>query len=78
MQGRANDLAYRRVTAGGFGLSLLGWVGATAAGLAALMIWTLLTAPADVAVAVASGPSTLASAMVRVVFEAVRRLLSWL
>lgn len=64
-------------TAGSFGLSLLGLVGTVSAALAVLLMWTLLTAPTEVAVAVASGPSALAGALVRVVFEAVRRLLSW-
>jgi len=64
-------------TGGGLGLSLLGFVGTMSAALAALLMWTLLTAPTQVAVGVASGPSALAGVLVRVVFDAVRRLLSW-
>jgi hypothetical protein len=76
MQAPVNELIGGR-TAGGFGLSLLGLVGTLSATIATLLIWTLLTAPTEVAVAVASGPSALAGALVRVVFDAVRRLLSW-
>ena len=77
MHAPLNELIGDR-TGGGFGLSLLGLVGTLSATLATLLMWTLLTAPADVAVAVASGPSALAGALVRVVFDAVRSLLSWL
>jgi hypothetical protein len=77
MQAPLNELIGDR-TSGGFGLSLLGLVGTLSATLAMLLMWTLLTAPTEVAVAVASGPSTLAGALVRVVFDAVRRLLAWL
>jgi hypothetical protein len=65
-------------TASGFGLSLLGLVGTLSATLAVLLMWTLLTAPAQVAVAVAQGPSELASTLVQVLFDAVAQLLSWL
>jgi hypothetical protein len=64
--------------AGGFGLSLIGVVGTLSLTLAVLLMWTLLTAPAQVAVAVAGGPSELARTLVRVLFDAVARLLSWL
>jgi hypothetical protein len=63
---------------GSFGLSLLGVVGTTSATLAVLLMWTLLTAPTQVAVAVAEGPSQLARTLARVLFDAVVRLLSWL
>ena len=65
-------------TASGFGLSLLGLVGTMSATVAVLLIWTLLTAPTQVAVAVAQGPSELARMLVRVLFAAVTQLLSWL
>jgi hypothetical protein len=67
-----------RGTAASFGLSLLGLLGALSAALAALIMWSLLTAPAEVAVAVSKGPSELAGTMLRFVVEAVQRLLSWL
>jgi hypothetical protein len=65
-------------TAGGLGLSLLGLVGTVSAALAVLLMWTLLTAPTEVAVAVAGGPSELAGVLVRVVIAVVERLLAWL
>lgn len=65
-------------TGGGLVISAMGLLAAGAAAVASLMIWALLTAPTDVAVAVASGPSELASAVVGLVFEAVGRLLAWL
>ncbi len=65
-------------TAGGFGLSLLGLVGTMSATLAVLLMWTLLTAPTQVAVAIAQGPSALAHTLVRVLFDAVAQLLAWL
>jgi hypothetical protein len=67
-----------RRPAGGFGLSLLGFIGVTSAAVAGLLMWALLTAPAQVSMAVAKGPSALAGVLVQVVFAAVERLLSWL
>jgi hypothetical protein len=64
--------------ASGFGLSFLGLVGTVSATLAVLLMWTLLTAPAQVAVAVAKGPTELAGTLMLVLVEAVRQLLSWL
>jgi hypothetical protein len=72
------DLSPAHRPANGFGLSLLGLAGTMSAVLAVLLMWTLLTAPTEVAVAVAKGPSELAGVLVRVVFDAVRQLLSWL
>jgi hypothetical protein len=77
MQSQLHQLTANR-TAGGVGLSLLGVVGSGSAALAVLLMWTLLTAPTEIAVAVASGPSALAGTLVRVVFDAVWRLLAWL
>ena len=74
----ANIASTDQRTAGGFGLSLLGFVGTLSATLAVLLMWTLLTAPAEVAIAVAQGPSQLARTLFQVLFDAVARLLSWL
>jgi hypothetical protein len=63
---------------GGVMISMLGLLAAGAAALASLMIWTLLTAPTDVAVAVAGGPSEVAEVMLSLVVEALGSLLSWL
>lgn len=68
----------RPATPAALGMSLLGLAGAVSALMAALMIWMLLTAPADIVVAVAAGPSELAGAMFRVVIDAVSGLLAWL
>lgn len=64
--------------ANGFGLSLLGLAGTLSATVAVLLMWTLLTAPAQVAVAVAQGPAQVAGVLMRVLLDAVSRLLAWL
>ena len=65
-------------TANGFGLSLVGLAGTASATVAVLLMWTLLTAPTDVAVAVTEGPAKVAGLLMRVLVDAVRQLLSWL
>lgn len=77
MQADAQRVTDHR-TAGGLALSLLGFVGSASAILAVLVMWALLTAPSQVTVAVAGGPSELATTLVRLVVDAVRQLLEWL
>jgi hypothetical protein len=75
MQADMNMLDGR--TGGGLGLSLLGAVASLSAALAALLMWTLLTSPTQIAVGVAEGPSALAGVLFNVVVDAVKQLLSW-
>jgi hypothetical protein len=62
----------------GIGFSLLGLAGAASATVAVLLMWTLLTAPTQVAVAVAQGPAELAGVLLQALVDAMRQLLSWL
>jgi hypothetical protein len=59
-------------------MSLLAWLAAVSTALAVLVIWTLLSSPADVATAAAEGAPELVRLVVTALYDGIVTLLSWL
>ena len=60
------------------GLSLLAWLAALTTGLAILIIWTLLSSPAEVASAAAKGVPQLLNVVLGALYEGLVALFAWL
>ena len=63
---------------GDLGMSLLAWLAVGSSALAALVIWTLLSSPVDVATAVAQGAPELVKLVLTALYDGIVTLLSWL
>jgi hypothetical protein len=63
---------------GDLGMSLLAWLAAVSTALAVLVIWTLLSSPADVATAAAEGAPELVKLALTALYDGIVTLLSWL
>ena len=69
------DLRGRRAE---LGMSLLAWLAVVTTAIAVLVMWTLLSAPAEVASAVTQGVPELAGVLWSAVYDGIVVLLSWL
>jgi len=67
-----------RVDAMAVGMNALAWMAAITAALAVLIMWTLLSAPAEVATAAAEGVPELVGVVLSAVYDGIVALLAWL